>query len=153
MVVSWFEEIHWRHSLLKGRAHQLVIRCQMVSPENIRTNNIKQTEQTVFVFRIIYVYTYMRVIAIKWSTWIWMRARRSIWEDLEKGKKGEKWFNNSITSSQRKQILKNVKCIGNGSVFQVQKGLSAYIRPWVRHLPCRRRGRGGPRIWGEVETK
>ena len=33
----------------------------MVSPENIHTRNIIQTEQ--FIFRNMYVYTYMRIIA------------------------------------------------------------------------------------------
>ena len=30
-----------------GRAHQMVVQCQIVSPENIYTSNITQTEQGI----------------------------------------------------------------------------------------------------------
>jgi hypothetical protein len=37
----------WRSSLLKRRTHQVVIQHQMVSPENIHTSDILQTEQNI----------------------------------------------------------------------------------------------------------
>lgn len=47
---------------LPHRRAQLTVQCQVVSPKNIHTNNIIQTEQAIF--RSIYLYTYMHAIEI-----------------------------------------------------------------------------------------
>jgi hypothetical protein len=42
------ESLEQGNSLVQGRAPQLVIQYQVVSPESIHTNNILQIEQVVF---------------------------------------------------------------------------------------------------------
>ena len=56
---SW--EQKW---LVPGRAHQLIVQCQMVSPENICMSNTIQTVPVIL--RNIYVcaYTYMHAITV-----------------------------------------------------------------------------------------
>lgn len=51
-----------RDGLPQGRVQQLVLKHQMVNPENIHTNNIIQSNQVIF--KKIYAYTYLHAITV-----------------------------------------------------------------------------------------
>lgn len=57
----------WRNSLPPERARQLVVQCQVNSPENMRTSNVKQTEQvtSVYLKRNIHVCSYTHMCTNK----------------------------------------------------------------------------------------
>ena len=48
-----------RGGLPQRRAHQLVVQCQMVSPENIQKSNTTQTSQVIFWNTPVYANTYI----------------------------------------------------------------------------------------------
>lgn len=48
-------------SFLQGRAHQLIVQSQMVSPESKHPSNIEQTEQVVFMYSGIYMHIHMQL--------------------------------------------------------------------------------------------
>lgn len=41
-----------RNSIPQGKAHQLIVQCQKVSPKNIHTDNIIHTEQVILEINI-----------------------------------------------------------------------------------------------------
>lgn len=51
-----------RNSL--GRVHQLVIKYQIVSPENLPTSNTIESEQMALMYLVIYMYKHYMHIAI-----------------------------------------------------------------------------------------
>ena len=53
-----YRQLRTAQSLSQGKAHQLIIKCQVVRPENIQTSTIIYTEQVIV--RKTYVYTHMR---------------------------------------------------------------------------------------------
>lgn len=73
-------------SLPQGRPHQSTIQTQMGSPENRQTSDIIQTEH-VFIYK--YACMFVMTVNEKEKPWIWKRARRGVWEGLERIKDGE----------------------------------------------------------------
>lgn len=71
------------------RTHKLVTQYEIVSHENISTNNMIQTKWVVFRKIYAYAYTHMHVTIIyeKKRPWIWKGIQRGIGQDLEGRKK------------------------------------------------------------------
>ena len=105
---NW-DELMRTSALPQGRAHELAVQLQMVSPENMHPTSIIQTEQVIFrdhLYKHIYIHihtyihTYIHIHVLIWEQLLkkeamteWKVGRGvfgSVWRGLEGGtRKGE----------------------------------------------------------------